>query len=357
MNKVWSGHNKKMQTLIAKEESFRQGIEVLFELRGDLFRQIRSIVNTCPAEAFWQMPFAGVDGYHSKTLVYSMWHIFRIEDITAHTLILNDEQILFKDGWLEKTKSPIITTGNELKGEQIAEFSKQLDVKAVFDYCKAVMDSTDKMLKGLEYKDLKRTFRKEDKERLMNSQCISVDEDAFWLIGFWCGKSIEGLIRMPFSRHWIMHVEAMCRIRNKLCDMAKKGTDPIAYCGLSCGHCFLKEFCGYCRSAYNTCSYATLFPGNICPNAACCREKGIDGCYECEQLEGCMNGFYGNGKDGRAAKAVALFIRRYGKKELADVMDHLHEKYDFKKIQEIIGYDTKEGLKILEENRNWEEII
>ena len=32
-------------------------------------------------------------------------------------------------------------------------------------------------------------------------------------------------------------------------------------------------------------------------------------------------------------------------------MDRLHERYDFKKIQEIIGYDVEEGLKILEDNR------
>ena len=62
-------------------------------------------------------------------------------------------------------------------------------------------------------------------------------------------------------------------------------------------------------------------------------------------------GFYANGNDGNAVKALGLFIRKYGKKELGSVMDRLHQKYDFRKIQEIIGYDIYEGLKILEENR------
>ena len=146
-----------------------------------------------------------------------MWHIFRIEDIVAHTLIARDDQVLFTDGWLEKTKSPIITTGNELKGTEITAFSEQLDVKAVYDYCKAVMEATNGLLQKLEYRDLKRKFTDEDKERLINSHCVSTDEDAFWLIDYWCGKDIRGLIKMPFSRHWIMHIEAMCRISNKLC--------------------------------------------------------------------------------------------------------------------------------------------
>ena len=120
MNKDWSEKNKRMQSLIGKEAGFREGVDVLIDLRNDLLGQISSIVNTYPAEAFSQMPFAGAEGYHSKTLAYSMWHIFRIEDIVAHTLIRHDEQVLFADGWLERTKSPIITTGNELQGEEIA---------------------------------------------------------------------------------------------------------------------------------------------------------------------------------------------------------------------------------------------
>ena len=216
MNKEWSEKNKKMQSLIGKEATFREGIGVLFELRSDLFKEITEIVNTYPEEAFSQMPFAKAEGYHSKTLAYSMWHIFRIEDIVAHTLIDKDSQVLFTDGWLERTKSPIITTGNELRGTEIAEFSKSLDVKAVYEYCKAVMNSTNEVLKGLEYKDLKRKFTDEDKKRVADSNSVSTDEEAVWLIGYWCKKDIGGLIKMPFSRHWIMHIEAMCRIKNKL---------------------------------------------------------------------------------------------------------------------------------------------
>ena len=221
MNKAWSEKNKKMQSLIEKETSFKEGISVLIELREELFSQISSMVDTLPSEAFYQMPFLGAEGYHSKTLIYSMWHIFRIEDIVAHTMILRDGQVLFTDGFLERTGSPIITTGNELKGQAIAAFSKQLDVQAVHEYGMAVKESTDELLRGLEYKDLKRRFTDEDRRGVVDSHSVSTDEDAAWLIDYWCKKDIGGLIRMPFSRHWIMHIEAMCRIKNKLCEITK----------------------------------------------------------------------------------------------------------------------------------------
>lgn len=351
MIRDWSEMNSAMQALISKKASFRDGVEKLLELRKRLFEQITQIVATFPGEAFYQMPYAAAKGYHSKTLAYSIWHIFRIEDIVAHEMIARDRQVLFAQGFLEAIHAPIITTGNELSGVDIVDFSRQLNVKELYRYAQAVAQSTNRMLSGLEYADLKRKFGEDMVEKLRQTGCVSADESADWLIDYWCGKDVLGLIKMPFSRHWIMHVEAMLRIRDRLCKQARKGVDPIAYCGFSCNHCFLAEWCGSCRTAYNTCSFATISPDGKCPNAVCCQEKGIDGCYACDLLEVCEKGFYIPTNDGaNAAKAQALYIRRHGKREYLKVHDRLHQKYDFAKTQEILGQDYREGLRILEES-------
>lgn len=350
MNKEWSEKNKEMQSLIGKAETFKGGLNCLLELRSSLFEQITSIVNGYPLEAFWKMPFKGADGYHSKTLAYSIWHIFRIEDIVAHSLIKGDDQILFSKNFLKKTGSRIVTTGNELEGDGVMEFSKTLNVTELYEYAKAVKLSTEEILQNLSFEDLKRTFTEDDKKQLFDSGCVSHEESAVWLIDYWCGKNVAGLIKMPFSRHWIMHVEAMQRIKNRLCKEARKGVDPVAYCGFSCNHCFLSQWCGGCRTEYNACSFATCSPDIICPNVKCCREKGFDGCYECSEIETCKKGFYIDGNDGaNAAKAQALFVSKYGKKAFLKVHDKLHEKYDFSKTQEILGQDLHKGLEILEE--------
>ena len=351
MNRDWSEMNREMQGLISKRATLREGVERLLELRKRLLEAVGQIVNTFPEEAFYQMPFAGAKGYHSKTLAYSIWHVFRIEDIVAHEMIAGDRQVLFDQRFRERVHSPIITTGNELSGDEIAAFSKRLEVGELYRYAQAVAQSTNQMLAGLEYSDLKRKFGEDMAGKLRQTGCVSEDENARWLIDYWCGKDVLGLIRMPFSRHWIMHIEAMLRIRNRLCRQARKGVDPIAYCGFSCNHCFLAEWCGSCRTAYNTCSFATVSPEGKCPNAVCCQGKGIDGCYECDLLETCEKGFYTPANDGaQSAKAQAMYIRKHGKKAFLKVHDRLHQKYDFEKTQEILGQDYREGLKILEEN-------
>lgn len=212
MNREWSQKNKEIQTLLGKESTYKEGIQKLISFRGELFEQISNIVNNYPKEAFYQMPFPTANGYHCKTLAYSIWHIFRIEDIVAHELIKKDQQILFTDSFQNSIHAPIITTGNELKGDEIVFFSKAVDVDALLAYAKAVMESTNVILSELSYGDIKQKFTDADKERLVDSKCVSTDENAVWLINYWCSKDVRGLLKMPFSRHWIMHIEAMLRI-------------------------------------------------------------------------------------------------------------------------------------------------
>ena len=84
------------------------------------------------------------------------------------------------------------------------------------------MESSNELLRKLSYKDLKRKFTDDDKKRIADTKCVSTDESAVWLIDYWCDKDLKGLVKMPFSRHWIMHIEAMGRIRDKIDSKKKK---------------------------------------------------------------------------------------------------------------------------------------
>ena len=57
------------------------------------------------------------------------------------------------------------------------------------------------------------------------------------------------------------------------------------------------------------------------------------------------------GKETNAIRAMALFIKKHGKKELLKVLETLHKKKNFQKIQEVLGEKIEEGMRILEENR------
>lgn len=216
MNKEWSELNKTMQTQIKRKDTYEAGIGTLFDLRNQLMEILISFRDELCRKNFDAIPFINANGYHSKTIAYSIWHIFRIEDIVVHTLINEDKQVFFAGNYQKRINSPIITTGNELIKQQIADFSGQLNLQELYSYIFEVKDSTEKILKGLSYSELTRKISGERKECLKSLHVVSSDENAIWLIDYWCNKDIRGLIQMPFSRHWIMHTEACLRIKNKI---------------------------------------------------------------------------------------------------------------------------------------------
>ena len=215
MNKEWSEKNKRIQQLL-KKATFKEGINELLTLREILMKEMLSWRDELRVEDFSAIPFINADGYHSKTIAYSLWHIFRIEDIVTHTLIKKDEQIFFRGNYKEKMNASIITTGNELVKEQIADFSKMLDINVLYEYICEVKASTDKWLTEIDYSDLKTKFNDLDRNEIGRLNVVSNDQNAIWLIEYWCNKNVKGLIQMPLSRHWIMHIEAAIRIKNKV---------------------------------------------------------------------------------------------------------------------------------------------
>lgn len=215
MNKEWSEMNKTMQLQIKKKETFSSGIETLLKLRKILMDQIMQFKTELSLDDFSAMPYMNANGYHNKSIAYSLWHIFRIEDIVVHTLIAKDEQVFFKDDYQKRINSPIITTGNELVKKEISEFSKKLSIEELYHYIIAVDASTTQILKSFTYDEMKMKITDEKRMRLEKLCVVSEDDNANWLIDYWCKKDFRGLIQMPLSRHWIMHVEACLKIRDK----------------------------------------------------------------------------------------------------------------------------------------------
>ena len=80
----------------------------------------------------------------------------------------------------------------------------------------AIPDTELEMILELSFENLKTKIPEERKINLQKINVVSLDESSNWLIDYWCKKDVRGLLQMPFSRHWIMHVEACLKIQEKL---------------------------------------------------------------------------------------------------------------------------------------------
>jgi hypothetical protein len=144
--------------------------------------------------------------FRCKTIAYYIFHTLRIEDIVSNTLIAGREQLFFS----QKINFPIITTGNEI--ENTVELSKKIDARELKNYTRDVLKNTNEIIQGMCFEDSKIKVSEEKKAELIKTKTVSEDENAFWLVDYWCKKTYGGLLLMPFSRHHLMHFDACFRI-------------------------------------------------------------------------------------------------------------------------------------------------
>lgn len=111
----------------------------------------------------------------------------------------------------------------------------------------------------------------------------------------------------------------------------------IGYCGNHCEYCFFEE-CNGCKSGNASCSYANLFDDKKCPNALCCANKDIAGCWKCDNVMECKKGFFSSGEND--AKAYALYIKKHGEEKYTKRILELVKKgynypMEFKDINDV----------------------
>ena len=215
MNKKWSEELKKIRVLLKNEKNFFEGKKKLLEFRYELFCEWEKFFDI-QRDFLFEMPYPNSKGYDSKNIAYSIYHVFRIEDIVSNTLISDNEEIIL----LSNYEFPIMTTGNELVGMEIKNALITMNIEKLHEYIKKVYDTTNDIIEKLEYNDLKKKIPSENREKLINEK--SVNEKNLWLVDYWCDKDVLGLINMPLTRPWIMHLEASKRIENGLKKVKKR---------------------------------------------------------------------------------------------------------------------------------------
>ena len=88
----------------------------------------------------------------------------------------------------------------------------------------------------------------------------------------------------------------------------------LAYCGLACCVCDKNDTCVGCRNEGCT-------GREWCLHYNCCREKGLNGCWECDEFpcDKNQNGFNMHKKKYRAL-AFAEFIQEHGEDAMLDCL-------------------------------------
>lgn len=216
----WNKDIKQLRELILKQDKIEESKNLCLSLHSMVHSSIMSGINKKTFEdELWEElddnTFRTATNEKGRTIAYGIWHSTRIEDITMNILVAEDEQIFNIGNWKEKINSKIIDTGNAMTGEEIIEFSKNINMQELKNYRIAVGRKTREIIKNLTSDDMKRKFEKYRLQQIIDEGAVLDVEAANWLIDFWERKNVSGIILMPATRHHVVHINESLSAKKK----------------------------------------------------------------------------------------------------------------------------------------------
>lgn len=148
------------------------------------------------------------------SLIWLLWHLSRIEDITMNLLVAGQDQIFESGDWQAKTESPVRHTGNGTGLEMVSALSEKVDVPALREYRYAVGRATREVVGLLTPADFTRKPTPEHLQRIKDEGAVI--EVGYGVIDYWRRQTVAGLLLMPPTRHTIIHLNEARQIINKL---------------------------------------------------------------------------------------------------------------------------------------------
>lgn len=144
-------------------------------------------------------------GTRTVPMCWQFWHTYRIEDLVSNFLMTDQEQI-FNEKWKRKIGSSITDTGNAFELDEVIAFGKEINIEALHDYLIMVGKNTRNILKNLTLEQVKSKVSYENIMRILEEGGVTTDFRSIWLLVYWGGLTIGGMILTPMTDHHMMHL-------------------------------------------------------------------------------------------------------------------------------------------------------
>jgi len=220
--KQWNVNHKKLTNIILKPAEHETAVNLFLKQHSLLHASEMShspvvtledeLVGNLKEETWRNYPVSAPDTKNS--IIWHMWHITRIEDMTMNVLVHHDQQVWYSGGWDQKLQTCYTHSGNEMTEAEIADLSVNLDIQALMQYRMEVGRKTREIVSGLSPGSFKQKVEANRINELKEQNAVK--EEALWLLDYWGNKTIAGLILMPATRHIFLHLNKSIRIKHRI---------------------------------------------------------------------------------------------------------------------------------------------
>jgi hypothetical protein len=216
----WNPEQTALREALSKAERFNEAVRLCLELHGlvhsgQIASSKKPTVFDELLDGLTEEAFAVMSSPNGTSIAWNIWHITRIEDITANILIAGGKQVL-NTTWLKKIGATVRDTGNAMTKDEILNFSRSLNMNMLISYRDEVGRRTRDIVKNVKPPDLKRKMKPESVERILAEGGVTSHKDSLWLLDFWGKKTVAGILLMPITRHQILHLNDSMKLKKKI---------------------------------------------------------------------------------------------------------------------------------------------
>jgi hypothetical protein len=143
-------------------------------------------------------PAAGLN-----SVVWLLWHLTRIEDVTVNTLVRGTPEVLDRGAWPGRLGVETRHVGTGSDDDEVGDFSERVDLAALRAYRAAVGRETQSWLAAVDPDTLETVPEVETRLAVAPA---AITERGAWLRGFWVGKTGLWLVSFPVIAHGYLHI-------------------------------------------------------------------------------------------------------------------------------------------------------
>ena len=214
----WSADQKQLRALLESGTQLQKAKDLFYSQHAVLHSREMSGLNSW---SYADEVFLGLEEKQLReiplnqehSLLWILWHISRIEDMTMNILVGNNDQLFFQEDWVKKLNGPIHHSGNEISAQDLRSLSHDVDLDQLFLYRDAVGQETSRIVKDLTTEVLSGKPGNDQLDRILEEGAVL--PEAKVIIEYWSRKKVYQLLLMPPTRHLMVHLNEAYDLRKR----------------------------------------------------------------------------------------------------------------------------------------------
>ena len=217
--KNWNARQRKLRTLLSNPIFYPRAIDLFFQQHAEVHAGSMSSIGSFSFEDkiikdLTDEQIRMIPSRMDHSIVWILWHLARIEDVTMNILVAGKKQVFDNVNWSGKLNVSVIHTGNAMSKNEIMALSNEIDIDQLRNYRTAVGRQTAKMAKQLAPAEMNKKVSSSRIHRVLQEKAVAAN--AKGLIDYWSKRTIAGLLLMPPTRHCFIHLNEASKIKKKV---------------------------------------------------------------------------------------------------------------------------------------------